>query len=146
MDWCSRLDQQYTSKHAQKIDQEVGVLINDYDFVLAVKDKREKRVTSSKHFQHTRQKMENFVAKSGDEIEMLVKSCELEIKEMWSTWHRQFMPDLWSIAKCYFIFLLYIYIQSSQGDGCLLYLQTQPSANFSLYMSYQNFFHEFSSS
>lgn len=80
------------NKHAQKIDQEVGVLIND--FVLAVKDKREKRVTSSKHFQHTRQKMENFVAKSGDEIEMLVKSCELEIKEMWSTWHRQFMPDL----------------------------------------------------
>ncbi|KAL3784974.1 hypothetical protein HJC23_011175 [Cyclotella cryptica] len=34
------------------------------------------------------------VAKSKDDIDQLVTSCEGEIKEMWLSWHLQFLPDL----------------------------------------------------
>jgi len=54
--------------------------------------KPEKRI--SKHLGELRKAFDKFITKSGQDLELLVKSCELEVKDMWLTWHRQFMPDL----------------------------------------------------
>lgn len=48
----------------------------------------------SRHFAELRDAFENFVSKSGQDLESLVESCELEVKDMWLDWHRQFMPEL----------------------------------------------------
>ena len=48
----------------------------------------------SKHLDGLRKKFDGFIEKSGEELELLVHSCEMEVKEMWLQWHRQFMPQL----------------------------------------------------
>lgn len=76
--------------HSSLIDKQIWSHLNTW---LTSKVKLDRR--GSKHLMdEIRAKFDSFVAKSGHEIELLVKSCELEAKEMWLTWHRQFMPEL----------------------------------------------------
>mmetsp|Transcript_10857 Transcript_10857/g.20169 ORF Transcript_10857/g.20169 Transcript_10857/m.20169 type:complete len:693 (+) Transcript_10857:132-2210(+) len=48
----------------------------------------------SKHLSELKYAFDEFVAKSSQDLELLVESCELEVKDMWLAWHRQFMPEL----------------------------------------------------
>mmetsp|Transcript_12059 Transcript_12059/g.25928 ORF Transcript_12059/g.25928 Transcript_12059/m.25928 type:complete len:691 (-) Transcript_12059:1334-3406(-) len=48
----------------------------------------------SKNLNELKYAFDEFVAKSSQDLELLVESCELEVKDMWLAWHRQFMPEL----------------------------------------------------
>ncbi|KAL7542270.1 hypothetical protein ACHAXR_011925 [Thalassiosira sp. AJA248-18] len=54
--------------------------------------KREKKI--SKHLGELKDAFDGFIAKSGQDMELLIKSCELEAKDIWLQWHRQFLPEL----------------------------------------------------
>lgn len=56
------------------------------------KHRREKKI--SKHLSELRDAFDGFMAKSGQDLELFVESCELEVKELWLAWHRQFLPEL----------------------------------------------------
>ena len=58
-----------------------------------VKHRREKK-KKSKHLGDLQDAFDRFMAKSGPDLELFVQSCELEVKELWLAWHRQFLPEL----------------------------------------------------
>lgn len=79
------------NKHGISMDRQLWEHFNDMaDKVINFK--REKAM--SKHLNDLRVAVDGFIVKSGQDIELLVKSCELEVKEMWLQWHRQFLPEL----------------------------------------------------
>ena len=79
------------NKHVVSIDRKQWGHINELaDKVINFK--REKAI--SNHLNDLKVAVDGFIAKSGQEIAMLVRSCELELKEMWLEWHRQFLPEL----------------------------------------------------
>eukprot|EP00571_Detonula_confervacea_P011528 CAMPEP_0172305732 /NCGR_PEP_ID=MMETSP1058-20130122/6971_1 /TAXON_ID=83371 /ORGANISM="Detonula confervacea, Strain CCMP 353" /LENGTH=608 /DNA_ID=CAMNT_0013017429 /DNA_START=160 /DNA_END=1986 /DNA_ORIENTATION=+ len=82
------------NKHGISIDKQIWGHFNEL-VVTKVKVnhfKHEKK--KPKHLVELRVAFDRFIAKSGQEIDLLVKSCELEVKEIWLAWHLQFMPDL----------------------------------------------------
>lgn len=79
------------NKHGISIDRQLWGRIDDLaDKVINFK--REKAI--SNHLNDLKVAVDGFIAKSALEIAMLVRSCELELKEMWLEWHRQFLPEL----------------------------------------------------
>lgn len=79
------------NKHGISIDRQLWGRIDDLaDKVINFK--REKAI--SNHLSDLKVVYDGFIAKSAQEIAMLVRSCELELKEMWLEWHRQFLPEL----------------------------------------------------
>ena len=79
------------SRHGIAIDKQVWGHLNE--LVTNVNHFHyEKRL--SKHLSDLKETVEGFIVKSGQDIETLVKNCELEVKDMWLAWHRQFMPEL----------------------------------------------------
>ena len=79
------------NRHGIDIDKQLWGHIND--MVTNVNNfHREKRL--SKHLSDLREAVDGFIAKSGQDFDLLVKSCELEVKDMWLAWHRQFLPEL----------------------------------------------------
>ena len=80
------------NKHGISIDRQLWGRIDDLaDKVINFK--REKAI--SNHLNDLKVAVDGFIAKSAQEIAMLVRSCELELKEMWLEWHRQFLPELY---------------------------------------------------
>ncbi len=79
------------NKHGISIDRHLWGHIDDQaDKVINFK--REKALLN--HLNDFRVAVDGFIAKSGQEIEMLVRSGELELKEMWLEGHRQFLSEL----------------------------------------------------
>ncbi len=79
------------NRHGITIDKQVWGHIND--MLDSVNHFHHEKIFS-KHLSQLREAVEGFVSKSGQDIELLVKSCELEVKDLWMSWHRQFMPEL----------------------------------------------------
>ena len=79
------------NKHGIAIDKQVWGHLSD--MVTNVNEfHHEKRL--SKHLIDLKEAFDGFIAKSGREMESLIKSCELEVRDMWLSWHRQFLPEL----------------------------------------------------
>jgi hypothetical protein len=79
------------NKHGIFIDRQLWGRIDDLADKV-INSKREKAI--SNHLNDLKVAVDGFIAKSAQEIAMLVRSCELELKEMRLEWHRQFLPEL----------------------------------------------------
>lgn len=79
------------NRHGIAIDKQVWGHLND--MVTNVnRFQHDRRL--SKHLSELKEAVDGFISKSGQDIETLVRNCELEVRDMWMTWHRQFMPEL----------------------------------------------------
>eukprot|EP00578_Thalassiosira_sp_NH16_P004823 CAMPEP_0181136414 /NCGR_PEP_ID=MMETSP1071-20121207/33165_1 /TAXON_ID=35127 /ORGANISM="Thalassiosira sp., Strain NH16" /LENGTH=297 /DNA_ID=CAMNT_0023223111 /DNA_START=791 /DNA_END=1684 /DNA_ORIENTATION=+ len=77
-------------KYSKTMDKQMWRHVNELVAAKMNHFKHEKKI--SKRLDGLRVTFDSFVAKSGQDLEDLVTSCELEAKEMWLAWHRQFMP------------------------------------------------------
>lgn len=69
------------------IDKQIMSHLNE--LLTKTNHRREKKI--SKHLNDIKDAFDGFMAKSGQDLEMFVQSCEMEMKEIWLAWHRQFL-------------------------------------------------------
>lgn len=77
------------NKNGISIDKQIWGHFNDFVDKMRL-DRSQNKKEKPKHLTDLRDAFNRF----GQDIEQLVESCELELKEIWLAWHLQFMPEM----------------------------------------------------